>query len=330
MLRQQIWIEKNGPAHVLTMKDSACPPLGKEQVQVKVAFSGINFADIIMRLGFYPDAPKKPFVPGYEASGIVERVGFKVSGIKPGDKVFFVTRFEGYSSHLMVDQNQVMVLHPQADLDRAAALPVNFLTAYLALFEMGRTRPGDKVLIDCASGGVGNLAIQMAKNSGASVVGLTSSEKKKHLIQSLGAVALTHEEFLADKQNKDFDFILNSLGGASIKFHFSRLGTNGKIVCIGISSGITGRKNYFKILQAVWQMPKFSMLQLFNQNKGVFGLNVLHVMNNPQLVEKLKQEILKTKVEPLIGRIFAAKDVSFAHLCIENREVAGKVLLRWD
>jgi NADPH:quinone reductase-like Zn-dependent oxidoreductase len=330
MQRTQVWIEKNGPAQVMTLKESTCPPVGNQQVLIKVHFSGINFADIIMRLGFYPDAPQKPFVPGYEVSGIVEKVGRGVKGLNVGDKVCALTHFSGYSSHVVLDDNQVIKLGSDVDLEEAAAIPVTFVTAEVALNDMGRVRKGDKVLIDCATGGVGVMATQMALEAGAEVYGLTSSEKKKAFIKANGAHAFTHEEFAMDKNLNEFDFVLNSLGGESIVQHFKRLRQTGRIVCIGISSGIEGKKrNWFKILKTVVLTPRFSMLKLFNLNKGVYGLNALRILEDPQLVADIKSRLSQSQYSQTVGKVFKASDVALAHQAIENREVTGKVLLHW-
>src|SRR3954471_23114193 len=182
-MHRDIVIEKYGPASTLHLRDLVPREPADDEVAIDVAYSGINFADIQMRLGLYPDAPKKPFVPGYEVSGKVTAVGKSVDHVKVGDPVVAGTYFVGYASHVTLPARQVFKLPAGIDLEAGAALPVNYFTAQLALFEMARIRKGDRILIEPATGGVGVLAIQMARHVGAEVTGLTTSPHKKAFIE---------------------------------------------------------------------------------------------------------------------------------------------------
>src|SRR6187397_2982587 len=113
---QEIVIEKYGPARALTLRERAADPVGPDQVAIAVKYSGINFADIQMRLGFYPDAPKKPFVPGYEVSGVITAIGKNVRELKVGDQVVAGTYFGGYASHVTIPARQVFKLPRTVDL----------------------------------------------------------------------------------------------------------------------------------------------------------------------------------------------------------------------
>lgn len=144
---QQISIKKFGPPDVLALERAAVREAGADELKIKVKYSGINFADLQMRLGFYPDAPPKPFVPGYEVAGHVEQVGPGVEGFRVGDPVIAGTYFGGYASEVTLPARQVFRLPESLTLEQGAALPVAFFTAQLALFEMGRVRRGDRVLI---------------------------------------------------------------------------------------------------------------------------------------------------------------------------------------
>ena len=205
---KNVWIEKTGSADVMKIKSGPdIDRISDDEVLIDVHFSGLNFADIMMRLGLYPDAPKKPFIPGYEISGTVKKIGAAVRGVQVGESVVAGTLFGGYSSEIKVSQDLVFKLPPQMSLAKGAALPVNWITAHAALADMGRVRKGDRVLIDAATGGVGTIALQMLRERQADVVGLTSSESKLEYIRRLGAKAMTHQEFNADKSLPPFDLI---------------------------------------------------------------------------------------------------------------------------
>jgi 2-desacetyl-2-hydroxyethyl bacteriochlorophyllide A dehydrogenase len=329
----EIAIEKFGTAHTLSYRERAATPPGAGEVAIDVKYSGVNFADVQMRLGFYPDAPKKPFVPGYEVSGVVADVGAGVTGVKRGDSVVAGTYFGGYASRVTIPATQVFPLPDNATLETGAALPVNYFTAQLALHDMARVRAGDKVLIECATGGVGTLATQMARHTGAEVVGLTTSPHKKPFIEALGAKAYTLDELYADESLTGFDLIINSSGGAHIQRQRKRLGLTGRMVCLGMSSGVKdGRRNFARIALAALRTPRISVLKLFDANTGIFALNALHVLRDPVWIERMTKSLAavdRLDLKPHVGKVFAAKDAGDAHAFLETKQATGKVLLAW-
>ncbi|MEJ7600294.1 MAG: zinc-binding dehydrogenase [Kofleriaceae bacterium] len=334
MTHRDIVIEKYGSASTLQLREIAPRAPGADEVSIDVAYSGINFADIQMRLGFYPDAPKRPFTPGYEVSGKVTAIGANVKDLRPGDEVVAGTYFGGYASHVTIPARQVFVLPKSIDLATGAALPVNYFTAQLALHEMARIRRGDRVLIECATGGVGVIAIQMALHAGAEVTGLTTSPHKKGFIEELGATAYTFDEFRADPKLAGYDFILNASGGGHIQWQRARLAITGRMVCIGLSSGVKdGKRNFLRIAVAALRMPRISVLKLFDESTGVYALNALHVLRDDVWIERLTRSmtsIEKMGLRPHVGKVFPASDVAAAHGFLETKQATGKVLLAWN
>ncbi|HUQ07612.1 MAG TPA: alcohol dehydrogenase catalytic domain-containing protein [Kofleriaceae bacterium] len=333
MTHHEIAIEKFGTAHSLSYRERAIAPPGPGEVAIDVKYSGVNFADVQMRLGFYPDAPKKPFVPGYEVSGVVTELGAGVTGWKKGDAVVAGTYFGGYASRVTIPATQVFPLPKNATLETGAALPVNYFTAQLALHDMARVRQGDRVLIECATGGVGTLATQMARAAGAEVIGLTTSPHKKGFIENLGAKAYTLDEFYADRSIDKLDLIINSSGGVHINRQRARLGLTGRMVCLGMSSGVKdGRRNFARIAVAALRTPRISVLKLFDANTGIYALNALHVLRDPVWVERMTRSLVavdKLDLKPHVGKVFAAKDAGAAHAFLETKQATGKVLLAW-
>lgn len=333
MHHRQIAIESYGPAADLKLRDVASKPPAAGELAIDVKYSGINFADIHMRLGFYPDAPKKPFVPGYEVSGRVAAVGDGVTGFRVGDAVMAGTYFGGYASRVTIPAVQAFALPRHLDLEGGAALPVTYFTARLALMEMARVRAGDKVLIECATGGVGVIAIQLARHLGAEVTGLTTSPHKKAFIEQLGAKAYTVDEFERDATLTGYDMILNASGGAKIQPQRKRLALTGRIVCLGISSGIKdGKRNVARIALAALRTPRISVLKLMNDNTGVYALNALKVLEDPIWIARLTQslgEVETMKLAPHVGKVFPADQVADAHHLLETKGATGKLLLSW-
>jgi 2-desacetyl-2-hydroxyethyl bacteriochlorophyllide A dehydrogenase len=334
MNHRDIVIEKYGPASSMQLRNIAPRAPGPDEIAIDVAYSGVNFADVQMRIGLYPDAPKKPFVPGYEVSGTVSAVGANVRDLAVGDRVVAGTYFGGYASSVTIPAHQAFKLPKAYDLAAGAALPVAYFTAQLAVFEMARVRKGDKVLIECATGGVGVLAMQMAKHVGAEVTGLTTSPHKKAFIENLGATAYTLDEFKADSSLRGYDFILNSSGGSNIKWQRKRLGMTGRMVCIGVSSGVKdGKRSFFRIAKTLLQMPRISILKLFDDNSGIYALNALHVLRDPAWIAKLTASMTTVEqmgLAPHVGKVFPAAEIGAAHDFLSTKQATGKVLIAWN
>jgi 2-desacetyl-2-hydroxyethyl bacteriochlorophyllide A dehydrogenase len=334
LVHRDIVIEKYGPASTLKLRELAPRAPADGEVAIDVAYSGVNFADIQMRLGFYPDAPKRPFVPGYEVSGKVAAVGEGVTDLEVGDAVAAGTYFGGYASRVTLPAHQVFKLPPAMDLAAGAALPVAFFTAQLAVLEMARVRAGDRVLIEPGTGGVGVIATQMARHVGAEVTGLTTSPHKKAFIEGLGAKAYTVDEFRADGTLRGYDFILNSSGGAQINWQRARLGLTGRMVCLGIQSGVKdGKRSFVRIAAAALRTPRISVLKLFDENTGIFALNALHVLRDPAWIARLTREMQAApamSLAPHVGKVFPAADVAGAHAFLETKQATGKILLAWS
>jgi len=327
---QYIEIAKNGAASILQVQSGAFDEnLADDDVIIEVKYSGINFADILMRLGVYRDAPPKPFVPGYEVSGIVKQVGPKVTRFKVGDEVMAGSKFGGYVSKIKLPEWQVLSLPEGFNLQDGAALPVNFITSYLAFHEFGRVRAGDKVLIDCATGGVGTVFLKMCRQTGAQAHGLTSNPAKKAHIESLGARAYTWEEF-EQSGEKEFDFILNSSGGKTLKPHYQILSKSGKLCCIGMQSMVKdGKGNFFRMIRTALSAPWFPILKLVMESKSVSGFNALKYFDDDAWMKKHLGQIEATNIKPHIGKVFKAEEVAAAHECLEQRQTKGKVLIEW-
>lgn len=325
-----IEITSYGKAELLSVKEKSIDDsLEEKDVLIDVHYSGINFADIVMRLGMYQDAPPKPFVPGYEISGIVRAVGKGVKRFKVGDKVMAGTRFGGYSSVVKLPDWQVLPLPENFSLAEGAATPVNYITAHIALHEFGRIRKGDRVLIDCATGGVGVFCLQMCQAAGAETIGLTSSESKKSFIEGYGARAMTHEEFWSSSE-KDFNFILNSTGGKSLKGFYDRLTKSGLLLCIGLQQAINqGKSTPFSIVKALVQSPWYPILKLMMGSKSVGGFNALKFFDDEEWMKKLLVNIEQSQIKPHIDKSFSSKDVASAHQYLESKKAKGKVLISW-
>jgi NADPH:quinone reductase-like Zn-dependent oxidoreductase len=175
--------------------------------------------------------------------------------------------------------------------------------------------------------------MQMARHAGAEVTGLTSSAHKKDFISGYGATAYTRDEFRKDESLTGYDMILNASGGAEIKWQRKRLGITGRMVCIGVNSGVKdGKRNLPRMALAAVRTPRISVLKMFDENTGIYALNALHVLRDPKWVTKLTVafgRVDELGLRPHVGKVFAASDVADAHRYLEMKQATGKVLLAW-
>lgn len=330
---RSIQIPKAGDQSVFRIiHEQAKAPKGDE-VLIDVYYSGINFADIIMRQGLYQDAPVFPFVPGYEISGVVESVGEEVVDFKAGDVVFAGCFFGGYSEKVLVPSWQVRKIPFSVDdhtgLQQAAATLVSFMTAYLALFEMLKIRPTEKILIDCATGSLGQMMVQLLQGEDVEIFGMTSSESKLGFLKDLKVSPLLGgiEQLSA---NEKFDCIVNSRGGKSIQLAQGHLNSLGRQVAIGASDMIRPRKaNLLTVISTWWKMRQLNTIDMINQNIGFFGLNVLSLFEERKVLEKVMDQVDLLQLSSTVDKVFNFDQVGEAHQYIENRQSRGKVLLKW-
>src|SRR5579871_4758258 len=261
---RQIVIRKYGPPAVLAVQEQPDPSPDVGEVRIAVHASGVNFADVLARLGLYPDAPKPPMVVGYEVSGVVDAVGPGVTAHAVGDHVVALTRFRGYADRVVVSERFAFRQPPSIDHVTAAAIPVNYLTALLALYHAANVTAGETVLIHGAGGGVGIAAIQLAKLRGATILG-TASTAKHDAIRALGAdysidyrERSVSEEVRRITNGRGVDVVLDPIGGRSFADSYDLLAPLGRLVVYGVSALATAeRRNLWRIVATMWKTPRF-------------------------------------------------------------------------
>ncbi len=332
-----------GGPEVLQVQERPDPPVGPGEIRISVRAAGINFADTLARVGLYPDAPKPPCVLGYEVAGEVESVGEGVTDFELGDRVVAGTRFGGQAELVTVPAGQALPLPDRLSFEQGAAFPVNYGTAHAALILMGSLREGDRVLIHAAAGGVGISATQVARNVGAEIFG-TASPGKHEAIQAQG---VTHA---IDYRNQDFevevmritggegvDLIMDALGPTSFRKDYRLLRSGGRLVMYGLSENSDGGvRDIPATLKSLAKMPWATMpwwksLMMMNENKGVFGLNMLSWWeregNLDRVTEPLMADLEAGRLEPVVAEAFPFDRAGEAHEFIAQRRNVGKVVL---
>ncbi len=328
----------NGDVRVMKVQELPDPAPAKGEVLIRTKAAGLNFADILARQGLYPDGPPKPCVMGYEVSGVIESVGEGVDQSLVGEAVVGMTRFKGQAELVAVSEMQVFEKPANLSFEEAAAIPVNYLTAWALLVTMGGLQKGEAVLIHNAGGGVGLAALDIAKHIGAQTFGTASPSKHAFLTQRGldHAIDYRNQDWLPAlmdlTKGRGVELIIDPLGGESWKKSYKALRSTGRMGVFGMSvasaSGIRGK---LRALKAVAQMPRFNPLGLMNRNKGVFGLNLGHMWGEGEKVAGWTQEIMRGVaagwIRPHVDRSFPFDQIADAHRYMEERKNTGKIIL---
>lgn len=325
-------ITKHGGPGVLQVQEPPDPNLGPGEVRIDVAAAGINFADVMARLGLYADAPKTPCVVGYEVAGTILELGEGVEGLSHGQRVLAGTQFGGYASQVVVPAGDVVPLPERLTFEQGAAIPVNYATAWAGLIGYGSLQPGERVLIHSAGGGVGIAATQIAKRAGAEVYG-TASPGKHTRIKELGVDhALDYTSAGWEQGLPRFDVIMDAVGGKSFRRDFEMLRAGGRLVAFGASAVVSGeRRNLLTALRTVVRMPRFNMIKQMSQSKAVIGLNMLTLWKDrgtlAPWIDPLQEMLDDGAIEPVIAGSFSFEEAGAAQNMITERRNVGKVVL---
>ena len=301
-MRAALLREVDGPFELTDLPD----PAADARVVIRVRAAGINYADILIRRGRYPQMPELPVVLGSEVAGELED-GSRVMAITPGSG--------GYSDAVAVDRAQVVPLPDHATFAEGASFLLTFLTAYIPLTRQVRLRPGSSVLVTAAAGGVGTAAIQVARSLGAHVVAAVGSREKLDVCRELGAA----EAYVYDEVPDDLrvDVVLDPVGGALFERGIGLLRPLGTLIAIGFAGGM-------------W--PEINPAALVGRNVGVQGFYLGRLLRHePEIVGQAVGELLALwhtgALKPVVGAEFPLGEVDRAHELVESRKSVGKVVL---
>lgn len=336
-------IRRASDSSALRIEEWPDPRPAANEVLIEVKALGLNFADIVARKGQYNDAPKFPFVPGYEVSGVVRETGSAVKDFEKGDEVLALTNFFGYAELAVADERATVKKPKSLTYADAASIPVNFLTAYHSLFETGTLRKGAKVLIHAGAGGVGLAAIQMAKNHGCVVFATAGSGKKLDLLREYGVdFPINYQEsdfereVLRMNQGQKIDVVLDSVGGSYFKKDLNIIKPHGRVV--GFGAAALSDRNIFSLptlIPQVLSMVTLSMIDLMLNSKGFYGVNMLRVAReNAELLNYEMNEVMdmfaEKKLKTVISRQMSWHQIGEAHQLLESRASTGKIVLMVD
>ncbi|MBS2015677.1 MAG: zinc-binding dehydrogenase [Deltaproteobacteria bacterium] len=334
---RQIWITKAGPPEVLHVREAADPEPREGEARIRVRAAGINFADLMARVGLYPDAPKIPCVVGYEVSGVVDAVGKGVTNVKEGDRVLAMPKFGGYTDTLVLPALQVFRMPEKMTFEEAAALPVVYLTAHHMMLYTGNLRRRSKILVHSAAGGVGQAAIQLAKTRECEIFGIASPSKLEFL-RELGVQhpISSDADYAAEirklTNGRGVDLILDPVGGPSWTIGYDLLAPAGRLVAFGLSAAASGKtRSLLHALGQVIRIKSWKPDKLMSDNKEIAGCNMGHLFSELDMLREQFHALLEMyergEIAPYVDKSFKFSEAPAAHHWLHDRKAKGKVLL---
>ncbi|WP_335869021.1 quinone oxidoreductase family protein [Bacillus sp. 2205SS5-2] len=319
-----IQFSQYGGPEVLQVVEMEKPKPSAYDVVIEVQAVGVNYADTARREGQYVVKTSLPFIPGAEVAGVVVEVGEEVKHIKPGARIVTLMESGGYAEYALADARAVIPLPHGFDFQLAVALPLQGLSAYHILKTMGRIEEGETVLVHAAAGGVGTLAVQLAKILGAGkVIATASTDEKLALAADMGAdVCINYsndgweEKVLKATDGKGVDIALEMVGGDVFHNTLTCLAPFGRLVIFGVASG---------------EQSRFFPSSLMKKNQSVIGFFLPQIMRNPAVVQQSLQELFSYvadgRLKLTIGEVFSLEDAAKVHERLQGRQTKGKVIL---
>jgi len=333
-----VLLRRPGPPRNLRLEETQDPPLQAGGVLLQNKAAGVNFADVLARQGLYPDAPDRPFIPGFESSGEVLALGDGVNGLHVGQRVLAFHTSGGYAERVSAPASNVVPIPDSLGSQSAVVLPLNYGTAYVALYRTGPVEPGMRVFLHAAAGGVGLAVIDLARRAGLEVVGAASSHFKrerlqaegvKHVVDSRKAHVDRVAKSLYSKQG-GFDIVIDSVGGRSIGEGMRALRPGGRLVSCGVAR--LSRGGILGALGLWLSTPRLDPLRLLRTSRAFYGLNLAPLMRDPALARTILEELIRLaasgEIHPEPGRVMPLAEAGAAHHLLERRRNVGKIVLR--
>jgi len=333
-----VWIAKAGGPEVLEVRETPDPTPKAGEVRIRTGACGMNFAEMMARQGLYPDAPKIPCIVGYEAAGTIDSVGDGVDRALIGKRVVVLARFGAHADQVCVPYQNAFVIPDEMSFEEAAAIPVNYLTAYQMLFRVASIQPGESVLIHMAAGGVGIAVLQLCRTVEGIVTFGTASASKHEVIRANGCThpidyhtADYFTEVMRLTDGKGVDVVLDALGGNDWRKGYKLLRPTGRLIAFGFANMSSGpTRNILRMIRQIVRVPIFTPMGLMDKNRSVAGVNLGHLWDDPFLpvaMNKLLIMYREGQIKPHIDSSFPFAEAAKAHLRLQDGKNIGKVVM---
>lgn len=314
------------------------PAIG--EILIRVDAFGLNFADVMARLGHYKDAPLLPAVLGYDVVGHIEELGAEVNGLNVGDRVIALTRFGGYAEYALAQQEVCCKIPDSFSYGQAVALATQYCTAYFLAYDLANIREGETVLVHAAAGGVGTALVQLALYRNCTVFGTCGSINKMTYLEECGVhypinyrEADFKETIVKTVGERKVDVVFDPVGGPSVKKGYRLLAPGGRLLSFGVSS-LNQTKSIFGKLRLLAQFGIYHPVQFLSQSRGMIGLNMLRVAeHNPSKIGHAMRQVIKLAeagvLSPHVGGEFGIDELHKAHAFLESKKSMGKIVVKW-
>lgn len=316
-----IQLTQNGGPEVLKLAEVKIGKPGPGQALINIKFAGLNFIDIYQRRGTYK--VPLPYIPGLEASGVVEAVGEGVKNVKPGDRVAYVHEPGSYAEQSLVDADSLILLPKEITFEQGAAFPLQGMTAQYLIHEFRKVQPKDTVLIHAAADGMGLLLVQWAKHLGARVIGTTSTEEKAQIAKEAGAdeiILYTKQDFVKEVKrltnDRGVDLIIDGVGKTTFAGNLEAVATRRNIVIFGAASGPADPISPNGLMNRAITVSGGSLFNFIADKQEL-------ITRAKEVLEGIQKGWLKLKID----EVFPLDKASEAHQKLEGRKSTGKVLL---
>jgi NADPH:quinone reductase-like Zn-dependent oxidoreductase len=328
---------KTGGPGVLSVSEQSTPLVGLHDVKISTQCIGLNYAEIQSRKGLYGWAPKRPYIPGMEAFGRVIETGAEVSSVKPGDEVIVAAQYGCYAEEVVVPEHQALPSFAHFSPAENAAFAVQFMTAWVALFQICRIQPSDRVLIHAAAGGVGSAAIQMAKALGCEVYGTASSAEKLEIISNYQAMGINYMEedfsevIRRQGSGQGVDVVLEVVGGEVFRKSLALLNPFGRLGVIGFASLNIKKLNPLSWWKTWRDIPRVNINDMAVNSQVVGASHLGYLLNDVARMKRIYTElsdfVIQHKLKPLVGHEFPFSEMAKAHALMESRKSHGKIVV---
>jgi NADPH:quinone reductase-like Zn-dependent oxidoreductase len=343
MRQTRIIVTHYGGPDALRVIEEECPQPKHGEVRVRVLAAGVSLPDLLMREGVHPETPPLPFTPGWDLVGVVDRLGVGISGIEPSQIVAALPISGAYTEFVCLPQRELVPVPSGLDAAEAVSLVLNYVTAYQMLHRSAKVRPGQRVLIHGASGGVGSALLQLGRLADLEMYG-TCSSRGASAVSDLGAIPIDyqHQDFVKEIHrltSEGVDVVFDSIGGTHIWRSRKALRPGGRVVAYGLTSslhggrlasGRSGRRHRFRgiaifglYIAAGWLLPgrkrvvPYSIQWLKRLKPALFRQDLI------ALFDLLQQQ----KIKPLVTQRFPLAEARHAHELLGKGGVTGKIVL---
>ncbi|MEX1002221.1 MAG: zinc-binding dehydrogenase [Crocinitomicaceae bacterium] len=339
-MKAAVLVKEGSAEQAFEIREVDKPTPSKDQVLIKVECFGLNYADVMARNGLYDPAPKIPSILGYEVVGKIVEVGEDVDKSRLDERVVAFTRFGGYAEYA-VTAEQACVAIGTIDAAAAAAVAVQYATAYYMAYDAIQLHSGDKVMIHAGAGGVGTALIQLCKLKKCEIFSNAGSDEKLDYMRKQGADHVMNyrkndyaKEIPKILKEEKLEVTFNPIAGSTFKKDLRLLAPGGKLMLFGGSERSGKKWGILSTLNFLRKMGLLIPISLLITSKAIIGVNMLTIADqNPQILKRCLEGVVKLlkdqKIKPHIGARFQATEISKAHAFLESRKSKGKVVVFW-